>query len=103
MGDDFHERAIETCGKDHQLAMVVGGVPLNWKSMVDEEKGDVDQLLGSKHTGAGLGELSGVEEKSEQLQSLENSTMVESASALLTMALALDAMSLVAEMDGTMW
>ena len=32
-----------------------GGVPLNWKSMVDEEKGDVDQLLGSKHTGAGLG------------------------------------------------
>ena len=27
------------------------GVPLNWKPMVDEEKGDVDPLLGSEHTG----------------------------------------------------
>ena len=32
-----------------------GGVPLNWKPMVDEEKGDVDPLLGSEHTGVGLG------------------------------------------------
>ena len=37
------------------ISMDPGGVPLNWKSMVDEEKGDVDQLLGSEHTGAGLG------------------------------------------------
>ena len=30
-----------------------GGVPLNWKPMVDEEKGDVDPLMGSEHTGVG--------------------------------------------------
>lgn len=32
-----------------------GSVPLDWKPMVDEEKGDVDLLLGSKHTSVGLG------------------------------------------------
>ena len=37
------------------ISMDPGCVPLNWKSMVDEEKGDVDQLLVSEHTGVGLG------------------------------------------------
>ena len=31
------------------------GVPLNWKPMVDEEKGDGDLLQGSEHTSVGLG------------------------------------------------
>ncbi|KAL6333050.1 hypothetical protein AAG906_022747 [Vitis piasezkii] len=35
----------------------LGSVPLNWKPMVDEEKGNVDQLLGSKHTSVGLGQV----------------------------------------------
>ena len=32
------------------VSMDPGSVPLDWKPMVNEEKGDIDLLLGSKHT-----------------------------------------------------